>query len=149
MSLKAQLTDDMKTAMKAGDKERLGVIRLMLAALKQREVDERIEITDDIVLAVLEKMLKQRKDSISQFEAAGRDDLAKIEKFESGIIQAYMPQPLSAQEVQALVAQAIRDTGAEGPQAMGKVIAALKPQLAGRADMGVVSGLVKNALAAK
>jgi uncharacterized protein YqeY len=149
MSLKAQLTDDMKTAMKAGDKERLGVIRLMLAALKQREVDERIEITDDVVLAVLEKMLKQRKDSISQFEAAGRDDLAKIEKFESGIIQAYMPQPLSAQEVQALVAQAISDTGAEGPQAMGKVIAALKPQLAGRADMGVVSGLVKNALTAK
>jgi uncharacterized protein len=149
MSLKAQLTDDMKTAMKAGDKERLGVIRLMLAALKQREVDERIEITDDIVLAVLEKMLKQRKDSISQFEAAGRDDLAKIEKFESGIIQAYMPQPLSSEEVQALVAQAIADTGAEGPQAMGKVIAALKPQLAGRADMGVVSGLVKNALVAK
>jgi uncharacterized protein YqeY len=149
MSLKAQLTDDMKTAMKAGDKERLGVIRLMLAALKQREVDERIEITDEIVLAVLEKMLKQRKDSISQFEAAGRDDLAKIEKFESGIIQAYMPQPLSSEEVQALVAQAIADTGAEGPQAMGKVIAALKPQLAGRADMGVVSGLVKNALAAK
>lgn len=149
MSLKAQLTDDMKTAMKAGDKERLGVIRLMLAALKQREVDERIEITDDIVLAVLEKMLKQRKDSISQFEAASRDDLARIEKFESGIIQAYMPQPLSADEVQALVTQAIRDTGAEGPQAMGKVIAALKPQLAGRADMGVVSGLVKNALAAK
>ena len=149
MSLKAQLTDDMKTAMKAGDKERLGVIRLMLAALKQREVDERIEITDDIVLALLEKLLKQRKDSISQFEAAGRDDLAKIEKFESGIIQAYMPQPLSSEEVQALVAQAILDTGAEGPQAMGKVIAALKPQLAGRADMGVVSGLVKNALAAK
>ena len=149
MSLKAQLTDDMKTAMKAGDKERLSVIRLMLAALKQREVDERIEITDEIVLAVLEKMLKQRKDSISQFEAAGRDDLAKIEKFESGIIQAYMPQPLSSEEVQALVAQAIADTGAEGPQAMGKVIAALKPQLAGRADMGVVSGLVKNALAAK
>jgi uncharacterized protein YqeY len=149
MSLKAQLTDDMKTAMKSGDKERLAVIRLMLAALKQREVDERIEITDEIVLAVLEKMLKQRKDSISQFEAAGRDDLAKIEKFESGIIQAYMPQPLSSEEVQALVAQAIRDTGAEGPQAMGKVIAALKPQLAGRADMGVVSGLVKNALAAK
>ena len=149
MSLKAQLTDDMKTAMKAGDKERLGVIRLMLAALKQREVDERIEITDEIVLAVLEKMLKQRKDSISQFEAAGRDDLAKVEKFESGIIQAYMPQPLSSDEVQALVTQAILDTGAEGPQAMGKVIAALKPQLAGRADMGVVSGLVKNALAAK
>lgn len=149
MSLKTQLTDDMKTAMKAGDKERLGVVRLILAALKQREVDERIEITDDIVLAVLEKMLKQRKDSISQFEAAGRDDLAQIEKMESAIIQTYLPQPLSAEEVQALVAQAIADTGAEGPQAMGKVIAALKPQLAGRADMGVVSGLVKTALAAK
>jgi len=149
MSLKAQLTDDMKTAMKAGDKERLAVIRLMLAAMKQREVDERIEITDDIALAVLEKMLKQRKDSISQFEAAGRDDLAQIEKAESAIIQTYLPQPLSAEEVQALVAQAIADTGADGPQAMGKVIAALKPQLAGRADMGVVSGLVKNALAAK
>jgi uncharacterized protein YqeY len=149
MSLKAQLTDDMKTAMKAGDKERLAVIRLILAAMKQREVDERIEITDDIALAVLEKMLKQRKDSISQFEAAGRDDLAQIEKAESAIIQTYLPQPLSAEEVQALVAQAIADTGADGPQAMGKVIAALKPQLAGRADMGVVSGLVKNALAAK
>lgn len=149
MSLKTQLTDDMKTAMKAGDKERLGVVRLILAALKQREVDERIEITDDIVLAVLEKMLKQRKDSISQFEAAGRDDLAQIEKMESAIIQTYLPQPLSAEEVQVLVAQAIADTGADGPQAMGKVIAALKPQLAGRADMGVVSGLVKTALAAK
>jgi uncharacterized protein YqeY len=149
MSLKAQLTDDMKTAMKAGDKERLAVIRLILAAMKQREVDERIEITDDIALAVLEKMVKQRKDSISQFEAAGRDDLAQIEKAESAIIQTYLPQPLSAEEVQALVAQVIADTGADGPQAMGKVIAALKPQLAGRADMGVVSGLVKNALAAK
>lgn len=149
MSLKTQLTDDMKTAMKAGDKERLGVVRLILAALKQREVDERIEITDDVVLVVLEKMLKQRKDSISQFEAAGRDDLAQIEKMESAIIQTYLPQPLGAEEVQALVAQAIADTGADGPQAMGKVIAALKPQLAGRADMGVVSGLVKAALAAK
>lgn len=149
MSLKTQLTDDMKTAMKAGDKERLGVVRLILAALKQREVDERIEITDDVVMAVLEKMLKQRKDSISQFEAAGRDDLAQIEKMESAIIQTYLPQPLSAEEVQALVAQAIAETGADGPQAMGKVIAALKPQLAGRADMGVVSGLVKAALAAK
>lgn len=149
MSMKTLLTDDMKTAMKAGDKERLAVIRLILAALKQREVDERIEITDEIVLAVMEKMLKQRKDSISQFEAAGRDDLAKIEIYESGIIQTYMPQPFSSEEVQALIAQAIIDASAEGPQAMGKVIAALKPQLAGRADMGVVSGLVKNALAAK
>ena len=149
MSMKAQLTEDMKTAMKAGDKERLAVIRLILAALKQREVDERIEITDEIVLAVMEKMLKQRKDSITQFNAAGRDDLSKIEIFESGIIQTYMPQPFSAEDVQTMVAQAISDTGATGPQEMGKVIAVLKPLLAGRADMGVVSGLVKNALAAK
>lgn len=149
MSMKAQLTEDMKTAMKAGDKERLAVIRLILAALKQREVDERIEIIDEIVLAVMEKMLKQRKDSITQFEAAGRDDLSKIEIYESSIIQTYMPQPFSNEEVQAMVAQAISDSGATGPQEMGKVIAALKPQLAGRADMGVVSGMVKNALAPK
>lgn len=146
MTLKAQLTEDMKTAMKAGEKDRLGVIRLINAAIKQKEVDERIEMTDELVLAVLEKMLKQRKDSISQYEAAGRTDLADIEKFESGIIQAYLPQPLSQAEVEALVATAIADTGAEGPQAMGKVIAALKPQLAGRADMGAVSGMVKAAL---
>jgi uncharacterized protein YqeY len=146
MTLKAQLTEDMKTAMKAGEKDRLGVIRLINAAIKQKEVDERIEMTDELVLAVLEKMLKQRKDSINQYEAAGRTDLADIEKFESGIIQAYLPQPLSQAEVEALVAKAIADTGAEGPQAMGKVIAALKPQLAGRADMGAVSGMVKAAL---
>lgn len=146
MTLKAQLTEDMKTAMKAGEKDRLGVIRLINAAIKQKEVDERIEMTDELVLAVLEKMLKQRKDSISQYEAAGRTDLADIEKFESGIIQAYLPQPLSQAEVEALVAKAIADTGAEGPQAMGKVIAVLKPQLAGRADMGAVSGMVKAAL---
>lgn len=147
MTLKAQLTEDMKTAMKAGDKERLGVIRLINAAIKQKEVDERIEMTDEPVLAVLEKMMKQRKDSISQFEAAGRSDLADIEKFESGVIQAYLPQALSQQEIEALVGKAITETGAEGPQAMGKVIAALKPQLAGRADMGAVSALVKAALA--
>lgn len=146
MTLKAQLTEDMKTAMKAGEKDRLGVIRLINAAIKQKEVDERIEMTDELVLAVLEKMLKQRKDSISQYEAAGRTDLADIEKFESGIIQAYLPQPLSQAEVEALVAKAIADTGAQGPQSMGKVIAALKPQLAGRADMGAVSGMVKAAL---
>ena len=105
MTLKAQLTEDMKTAMKAGEKDRLGVIRLINAAIKQKEVDERIEMTDELVLAVLEKMLKQRKDSISQYEAAGRTDLADIEKFESGIIQAYLPQPLSQAEVEALVAQ--------------------------------------------
>jgi uncharacterized protein YqeY len=136
----------MKTAMKAGEKDRLGVIRLINAAIKQKEVDERIEMTDELVMAVLEKMLKQRKDSISQYEAAGRTDLADIEKFESGIIQTYLPQPLSQAEVEALVAKAIADTGASGPQAMGKVIAALKPQLAGRADMGAVSGMVKAAL---
>ncbi|MEY3516405.1 MAG: hypothetical protein RIS67_622 [Pseudomonadota bacterium] len=146
MTLKAQLTEDMKTAMKAGEKDRLGVIRLINAAIKQKEVDERIEMTDELVLAVLEKMLKQRKDSISQYEAAGRTDLADIEKFESGIIQTYLPQPLSQAEVEALVAKAIADTGADGPQAMGKVIAALKPQLAGRADMGAVSGMVKAVL---
>lgn len=147
MTLKAQLTDDMKAAMKAGDKERLGVIRLINAAIKQKEVDERVEMTDELVLAVLEKMMKQRKDSISQYEAAGRDDLAAVEKMESGIIQGYLPQPLAQAEIEALVAQAVADTGADGPQAMGKVIAALKPLLAGRADMGAVSALVKAALA--
>lgn len=147
MTLKAQLTDDMKTAMKSGDKERLGVIRLINAAIKQKEVDERVEMTDELVLAVLEKMLKQRKDSITQYEAAGRDDLAAVEKMESGIIQTYLPQPLSQAEIEALVAKAVADTGADGPQAMGKVIAALKPLLAGRADMGAVSALVKAALA--
>ena len=146
MTLKAQLTDDMKTAMKSGDKERLGVIRLINAAIKQKEVDERVEMTDELVLAVLEKMMKQRKDSISQYEAAGRDDLAAVEKMESAIIQGYLPQPLSQAEIEALVAQAVADTGADGPQAMGKVIAVLKPLLAGRADMGAVSGLVKAAL---
>lgn len=147
MSLKAQLTEDMKSAMKSGDKERLGVIRLINAAIKQKEVDERIEMTDELVLAVMEKMLKQRKDSITQFEAAGRTDLAEIEKFESAIIQTYLPQALSQAEIEALVAKAVSETGADGPQAMGKVIAALKPQLAGRADMGAVSALVKAALA--
>lgn len=147
MSLKIQLTEDMKAAMKAGDKTRLGVIRLINAGIKQKEVDERIEMTDALVLSVLEKMLKQRKDSISQYEAAGRSDLADVEKFESTVIQGYLPQPLSTDEVAALIAQAISDTAAEGPQAMGKVIAALKAQLAGRADMGAVSGMVKAALA--
>lgn len=147
MSLKAQLTEDMKAAMKSGDKERLGVIRLINAAIKQKEVDERIEMSDELVLAVLEKMLKQRKDSITQFEAAGRTDLAEIEKYESGVIQTYLPQALTPAEIEALVAKAVAETGAEGPQAIGKVIAALKPQLAGRADMGAVSALVKAALA--
>jgi uncharacterized protein len=146
MSLKAQLTEDMKATMRSGDKQKLAVIRLINAAIKQREVDERVEMNDEQVLSILEKMLKQRKDSISQFEAAGRDDLADIEKYESGIIQAYLPQPLAQDEIDAMIAQAITDTGAEGPQAMGKVIAALKPLMAGRADMGKVSGQVKAAL---
>lgn len=147
MTLKAQLTDDMKAAMKAGDKERLGVIRLINAAIKQKEVDERVEMTDELVLTVLEKMLKQRKDSIGQYEAAGRADLAAVEKMESAVIQGYLPKPLTQAEIEILVARAVADTGADGPQAMGKVIAALKPLLAGRADMGAVSALVKAALA--
>ncbi len=147
MSLKAQLTEDMKTAMKAGEKDRLGVIRLINAALKQREVDERIEITDAIVLAVLEKMVKQRKDSISQYEAAAREDLAAVERYELGVIQAYLPAQMSAAEVEVAVVASIAESGATGPQDMGKVMAVLKPKVAGRADMGALSGLVKSKLA--
>ena len=146
MSLKSRLTDDMKAAMKGGDKERLQVIRLVNAAIKQREVDERIELDDTQVLAVLEKMVKQRRDSVSQYEAAAREDLAAVERFEIGVIQGYLPQPLSEAEVDALIAAAIAESGAAGPQDMGKVIGLLKPRLAGRADMGKVSGLVKQAL---
>ena len=146
MSLKARLTEDMKAAMKGGDKERLQVIRLANAAIKQREVDERIELDDAQVLAVLEKMVKQRRDSVSQYEAANREDLAAIERFEIGVIQGYLPQALDPAEIDALVAAAIAESGAAGPQDMGKVIGLLKPRLAGRADMGKVSGLVKQAL---
>ena len=147
MSLKAQLTEDMKTAMKAGEKDRLGVIRLINAALKQREVDERIEITDVIVLAILEKMLKQRRDSISQFEAASREDLAAVERFEVGVIQTYLPAQMTVAEVEAAVVASIAEAGASGPQDMGKVMAVLKPKVAGRADMGALSGMVKKLLA--
>ena len=147
MNLKAQLTEDMKTAMKAGAKDRLGVIRLINAAIKQREVDERIEMIDAIVLAVLEKMLKQRKDSVSQYEAAGREDLAAVERYEIGVIQGYMPAQMSAAEVEAAVVASIAESGAVGPQDMGKVMAVLKPKVAGRADMGALSGLVKKKLA--
>ena len=143
MSLKARLTDDMKTAMKSGDKERLGVIRLVNAAIKQREVDERITLDDAQVLSVLEKMLKQRKDSIQQYDAAGRDDLANVERFELGVIQGYLPEPLSPAEIDAIIAAAITEAGAAGPKDMGKVIALVKPRVAGRADMGQLSGLVK------
>ena len=147
MSLKTQLTEDMKTAMKAGEKDRLGVIRLINAALKQREVDERIEITDAIVLAVLEKMVKQRKDSISQYEAAAREDLAAIERYELGVIDAYLPARLGETEVLAAIDAAIAETGAASPADMGKLMAVLKPRLAGQADMGQVSALVKQKLA--
>jgi len=147
MSLKQQLSDDMKAAMKSGDKTRLGVIRLINAAIKQREVDERITLDDAQVLAALEKMLKQRRDSISQYESAGREDLASVERFEVEVIQGYLPAQLSADEVAAAIGEAIAQTGASGPQDMGKVIGALKPKLAGRADMGQVSALVKARLA--
>ena len=146
MSLKARLTDDMKAAMKGGEKDRLQVIRLANAAIKQREVDERIELDDAQVLAVREKMVKQRRDSVQQYEAANREDLAAVERYEISVIQGYLPQPLDAAQIDALVAAAIAESGAAGPQDMGKVIALLKPQLAGRADMGKVSGLVKQAL---
>lgn len=147
MSLKTQLTEDMKAAMKSGEKDRLGVIRLILAAIKQKEVDERIEMTDPLVLAVLEKMVKQRKDSISQYEGAGREDLASIERYELGIIEAYLPARMSEAEVQAAVDAAKAETGAAGPADIGKLMAVLKPRLAGQADMGLVSQLVKKSLA--
>ena len=146
MSLKNQLTEDMKAAMKSGDKERLGVIRLVNAAIKQREVDERIQLDDTQVLGVLEKMLKQRRDSIQQFEAAARLDLADKEKFEVGVIQHYLPAQLSAAEVDAIIAAAIAEAGAQGPKDMGKVMGLVKPKVAGRADMGKVSGLIKQKL---
>ena len=147
MTLKDQITEDMKSAMRAKETARLGAIRLLLAAIKQREVDERIVVDDAGVIATVEKMIKQRKDSISQFEKAGRDDLVAIEVGEMTILQAYLPAQLSDAEVEAAVAAAVASTGASGPQDMGKVIAALKAQLTGKADMGKVSGLVKAALA--
>ncbi len=147
MPLKQQLTDDMKAAMKSGEKERLQVIRLVNAAIKQREVDERIELDDAAVLAVLEKMVKQRKDSITQYEAAGRDDLAQQERFELGVIQAYLPAQLDSEALAAEVDRAIADVGASGPADMGKVMGVLKPRIAGRGDMGLASQLVKQKLA--
>ena len=143
MTLKQKISDDMKAAMRARDSARLGAIRLLQAAIKQREVDERIELSDTDVLGILDKMIKQRRDSIAQFEAAGRQELADAEKFEISVLQAYMPQQLSAEEIDAAIEQALATSGAAGPQDMGKMMALLKPQLAGRADMGKVSGLVK------
>ena len=147
MTLKQQLTEDMKTAMRAGDKHRLGVIRLMLAAIKQREVDERIELDDVQVLATLEKMLKQRRDSVSQFDAAKREDLSAIERSEMVVIETYLPTKLNEAEIDALVDAAINDTGASSARDMGKVVAAVKEKAAGRADMAIVSGKVKARLA--
>lgn len=143
MSLKQRLTDDMKAAMKGGDKERLAVIRLVNAAIKQREVDERIQLDDTQVLSVLEKMIKQRRDSVSQYEAANREDLAAIERFEISVIQDYMPQALSEAEIDALIEAAIAETGAASGRDMGKVVGVLKPKMAGRADMGAVSARIK------
>ena len=143
MSLKQQITEDMKTAMRAKDTARLGAIRLLLAAIKQREVDERIDLSDADVVTIIEKMNKQRRDSISQYEAAGRQDLADVEKFEMSVLKDYMPQQLGEAEISAAVAEAITATGAAGAQDMGKVMGVLKPKLAGRADMGKVSALIK------
>jgi uncharacterized protein YqeY len=146
MSLKEQITEDMKNAMRAKDTGRLGTIRLLLAAMKQKEVDERVELDDAAVIAIVEKLIKQRKDSISQFQAANREDLVAIENAELVVLQAYMPAQMSEAEVAAVVAKAVAEVGAAGPQDMGKVMGIVKPQLAGKADMGVVSAQVKAAL---
>ncbi len=147
MSLKQRLTDDMKAAMKSGEKDRLAVIRLINAAIKQREVDERIVLDDAATLAVLEKMVKQRKDSVSQYEAANREDLAAIERAEILIIDTYLPAKMDEAAISAAIAEAIAETGAAGPADIGKLMGVLKPKLAGQADMGLVSVLVKKALA--
>ena len=144
--LKAQIIDDMKVAMKGGEKTRLGVIRLITAAIKQREVDERIELDDEQVLVVLDKMVKQRRDSIKQYTDAGREDLAAIEEAEVEIIQTYLPAALSEDEIAAIVEAAITQTGASSMADMGKVMGIVKPQVQGRGDMGAVSGIVKQKL---
>ncbi|APP79133.1 GatB/YqeY domain-containing protein [Xanthomonas hortorum pv. vitians] len=147
MPLKQQLTDDMKAAMKSGDKHSLGVIRLINAAIKQKEVDERIEMDDAAVIAVLDKMVKQRKDSVTQFEAAAREDLAQIEREEIVVIERYLPAKMGEAEIVAAIQAAIAETGASSPADIGKLMGALKPKLAGQADMGLVSALVKKSLA--
>ena len=146
MALREKLNDDMKAAMKAREADKLGALRLMLAAVKQREVDERITLDDAGVIAVVEKMIKQRKDSISQFEKAARQDLADKEKFEVSILEGYLPQQLGEAEIDTIVAEAIAATGAKSAADMGKVMGVVKPRLAGRADMGKVSALVKGKL---
>ena len=145
-ALKQRINDDVKTAMRSKDKERLGVLRLITAAFKQKEVDERIELDDTMVLAIMDKMSKQIRDSIQQFEQAGRDDLAQKEAFELGIIQEYLPAQLTEDEIKQIITESIEATGAESAKDMGKVMGVLKPRLQGRADMGMVSGLVKQQL---
>jgi hypothetical protein len=145
--LKDQIQSDMKTALKAGHKARLGAIRLILAAVKQREVDERVELDDTAVLAVLDKMVKQRRDSVEQYSAAGREDLAQVERDEIAVIQGYLPAALSESELDALIDAAITETGAAGMRDMGKVMGLLRPQVQGRADMGAVSAMIKGRLA--
>jgi uncharacterized protein YqeY len=147
VSLKARINDDVKTAMRGGDARRRDALRLLTAALKQREVDERKELADTDVVAVIEKMIKQRRESIAQFEKGGRQDLAQNEQYEITLFQAYMPQALSDAEIAAAVAEAIAAAGAKAPSDMGKVMGALKAKLAGKADMGKVSALVKAKLA--
>jgi uncharacterized protein YqeY len=148
VSLKARITEDMKNAMRAKDSARLGAIRLLQSAIKQREVDERIELDDMQVIEAIEKMLKQRRDSISQYEAANRHDLADVEKFEVTVLQEYLPQALTDDEVGAILEQVIAETGASGIKDMSKVMTAVKPLVVGRADMGKISGLIKTRLGA-
>ena len=148
MSLKERITEDMKSAMRSGEKERLGQIRMLQAAIKQREVDERITLDDTQVLSVIEKMIKQRREAIAQFEAGGRADLAAKELAEVALLQTYMPEPLSQAEVEALVAAAITETGAASVKDMGKVMALVKTRAAGRADMSAVSAIIKSKLGA-
>jgi uncharacterized protein YqeY len=148
MQLKARINDDLKAAMRSGEVARRDALRLLTAALKQREVDDRKELADSDIVAIIDKMLKQRRESIVQFEKGGRQDLADKEKYELGVLQAYMPQALSDAEIDSAVTAAIRDTGARGASDMGKVMAALKSGLAGRADMSKVSALVKSRLIA-
>lgn len=147
MSLKTQITEDMKTAMRAKDSVRLGTIRLLQAAMKQKEVDERVELDNVAIVAIIDKMLKQRKDSIAAYEGAGRQDLAEVEKAEVAVLQVYLPQRLSAEEITTAVQAIVAQLGASGPADMGKVMGAVKSQLAGKADMGLASAAVKAALA--
>ena len=149
MGLKDRINEDMKAAMRAREQERLGALRLLLAAIKQREIDERVTLEDLQLVSVIDKMIKQRKDSISQYEKASRQDLADKEKYEISILETYLPQQMSQAEVDAAIAEAIASTGAKGAADMGKVMGVLKPKLAGRTDMGKVSGLVKGKLSAQ